>query len=117
MKTFDHISTRASRAVFEVRSWHLAAAVVTAFLLAAIFAPRPGISIMLVVGLFMLVCCWFREFLYLMSLGNDDLPGRYDKLIWAGLFLLVPPVGLLMFLIFRRLHFADAKPSAERELA
>ena len=26
---------------------------------------------------------WVREFQFLMALGDDDLPGRFDKPIWA----------------------------------
>src|SRR5689334_6716873 len=45
---------------------------------------------------------WFHEFRFLMRLNDDAFPGRNDKLIWALLLMLFPPVGAVVFWSFRR---------------
>ena len=34
---------------------------------------------------------WAREFFFLMALGDDDLPGRFDKPIWAAVLVVLAP--------------------------
>ncbi len=47
---------------------------------------------------------WFRELLFLMALRDDELPGRFDKPIWAFLLIALPPVGLIAFRCHRAAH-------------
>lgn len=59
----------------------------------------------------LLAIAWVREFVGLMSLGDESFPGRYDKLIWAALLVVLPPVGLVTFSVYRKVHWPSAKPS------
>lgn len=53
---------------------------------------------------------WLREFGFLMRLNDDAFPGRNDKLIWAILMIVLPPVGLWQFRSYRQAHWPEAKP-------
>ena len=57
---------------------------------------------------------WVREFAYLMRLGDDAFPGRNDKLIWAILLIVLPPVGVWLFRAYREAHWPEAKPAKAR---
>jgi hypothetical protein len=55
---------------------------------------------------------WHREFRFLMQLADADLPGRFDKIIWAALLILLPPVGVVTFGAYRRSTWPEAvKPA------
>lgn len=60
----------------------------------------------------LLVGLWVREFTGLMAIGDDAFPGRHDKLIWAAVMILLPPIGPLCFALFRRSCWPAAKPVA-----
>jgi hypothetical protein len=65
---------------------------------------------------------WVREFLFLMALRDDDLPGRFDKPIWAAVLIALPPLGLFLFRLHRLAHWPEPEPKprvspAARELA
>ena len=65
---------------------------------------------------------WVREFLFLMALRDEDLPGRFDKPIWAMLLIVLPPLGLFLFRSHRLAHWPEPEPKprmspAARELA
>ena len=64
----------------------------------------------LIVAFVMLVRAWVREFVYLMKLRDDAFPGHNDKLIWAILLIVLPPVGVWMFHTYREAHWPEAKP-------
>ena len=53
---------------------------------------------------------WLREFTYLMRLRDDAFPGHNDKLIWAILLIVLPPVGAWLFGAYREAHWPEAKP-------
>lgn len=55
------------------------------------------------------VLAWQREFVFLMSLRDDDLPGRHDKVIWAVLLLALAPIGVWFFRAYRLAHWPEAK--------
>ena len=57
---------------------------------------------------------WLREFTYLMRLGDDAFPGHNDKLIWAILLIVLPPVGAWLFQTYREAHWPEAKPPRAR---
>lgn len=52
---------------------------------------------------------WQREFLFLMGLRDDAFPGRYDKLIWTFLLIVMAPVGLWFFRSYRLMHWPEPK--------
>ena len=54
---------------------------------------------------------WVREFTGLMRLPDDAFPGRNDKLIWAIMLIVLPPVGAWMFQGYREAHWPEAKPA------
>lgn len=56
---------------------------------------------------------WVAEFQFLMSLSDDDFPGRFDKPVWALTLVVLGPVGLWAF---RRHRAACVKAAAEEEV-
>ncbi len=52
---------------------------------------------------------WQREFLFLMGLQDDAFPGRFDKLIWTFLLIVMAPVGLWFFRSYRLMHWPEPK--------
>lgn len=47
------------------------------------------------------VVFWITQFNHLMSLPDASFPGRYDKLIWAGLLIALNILGALTFWLFK----------------
>ena len=65
------------------------------------------------------VWTWLREFTGLMAMGDESFPGRHDKLIWVVLMVLIPPVGLAAFRMFRFGYWGTEKqlqPSSAADL-
>jgi len=92
-----------------IRPWHVAvAALLLAFF--SLEGPFPGV-VALSVLFVLLTVAWLRQFGFLMQLGDDAFPGRFDKLIWALLLIVLPPVGVLAFWSYREAHW-PAKKSA-----
>jgi hypothetical protein len=68
----------------EVKLWHVAAAIgLTALVFAALTNGESGpfLFLLFFVGLVLITRVWKHEFLFLMSLCDDELPGRHDKLL------------------------------------
>lgn len=60
---------------------------------------------LLVVGVgFIFLVTWVREFLFLMLQPDTAFRGPHDKLIWAFLLIVLPPIGLIAFWSYRRAH-------------
>ena len=109
----------------QFRPWHVAAMVFALLLLFAFFdshAFREGYFFLLVVAGIAIgfTVAWVREFLFLMSLRDEDLPGRFDKPIWAAVLIFLAPLGLILFRSHRLAHWPEPKPrmapDAAREL-
>ncbi len=64
-----------------------------------------------VVVVVLLARAWLREFLFLMGVDDSAFPGHHDKLIWAVLMIVLPPVGVYLFRAHRRAYWpeSDAK--------
>jgi hypothetical protein len=60
---------------------------------------------------------WAYEFRFLMSLGDDAFPGAFDKVVWAVLLILAPPVGLHMFRSYRLAHWPRTKAKTAYDLS
>lgn len=63
---------------------------------------------------------WIREIVQLMGLSDDAFPGRHDKALWLALMVVLPPIGVPAFCIFRRAYWTSEKPSVDavtREIA
>jgi hypothetical protein len=57
---------------------------------------------------------WLYEFFFLMGLTDDAFPGRFDKLIWAFVLILLGPLGLWAF---RRYHTTQWPESTDERLS
>lgn len=55
---------------------------------------------------------WLREFAFLMGVDDSAFPGRNDKLIWALLLIVLPPVGVYLFRAHRRAYWPESDPKA-----
>jgi hypothetical protein len=44
---------------------------------------------------------WVHEFVHLMGLRDDELPGRFDKLVWVFVLVATGPVGAWAFRSYR----------------
>jgi hypothetical protein len=68
-----------------------------------------AVAIGLVIAYFVRV--WLREFAFLMGVDDSAFPGHNDKLIWAILLIVLPPLGLILFRAHRRAYWpeTDAK--------
>jgi len=101
-----------------IRPWHVA---VAALILSMVVFDGPVVPMFaLAVAVILFGVAWFRQFSFLMQLGDDAFPGHHDKLIWAALMIVVPPVGVLTFWSYRQAHWPSAKPvefPAARELS
>ncbi|WP_422924087.1 hypothetical protein [Singulisphaera sp. PoT] len=90
-----------------IRGRHLVVGMVLLLLLAWLSDPREMtvalfLAAFLVVGYY--IYSWQKEFLFLMGLSDDQLPGRHDKLIWAFALIALGPIGLW---VFRSYHLAN----------
>jgi hypothetical protein len=54
------------------------------------------------------VRAWSHEFVFLMGLRDEDLPGRHDKLIWVFLLLVFAPIAIWFFRSYRLAHWPEA---------
>jgi hypothetical protein len=102
--------------VLRVKVWHLMVAVAATVALFILSENPPLLGVFAAfLTLVLFAWAWVHEFRFLMALGDDDFPGRFDKPIWAALMVLAPPVGLW---VFRSYHLscwpepAATKPAA-----
>jgi hypothetical protein len=102
-----------------IRIWQVAVAVASMALVLALLdhdAARSGIPQFLAVALALILfaSAWLREFQFLMTLKDDDLPGRFDKPIWAFVLIGLAPFGLFLFRSYRLAHWPEprTKPAA-----
>ncbi len=58
---------------------------------------------------------WRKEFVFLMGLKDEDLPGRHDKLIWAVVLLGLAPIGVWFFRSYRLAHWPEPKSVIQGE--
>ncbi len=95
--------------------WHMMAAVMVAGLvLFAITAPPSFEKGFAATMLALLIMAWFirtwcNEFVILMSLRDEDLPGRNDKLIWVVMLLALAPISVWLFRAFRLAYWPESK--------
>jgi hypothetical protein len=97
----------------EVKLWHVAAAIgLTALVFAAVTSHDGAFFVFLLAlaGLILIARAWRHEFLFLMSLRDDEFPGRHDKLAWLALMIFLAPVGLWTFRAYRESHWPEPAP-------
>lgn len=82
--------------------------------LALIILPAiPAILLLTILaGVVLFARVWLREFSLLMRLDDGAFPGRSDKLIWAMLLIVLPPVGVYLFRSYRLAHWPETKPTS-----
>jgi hypothetical protein len=114
----DHWANRPGR--FEsTAGWFLKVFLAT-FVVLGLLAATPALLALALVlavaaGFFLFAKAWAREFWFLMRLGDESFPGQHDKLIWAVLLIVLPPVGVYHFNRFRLAHWPEAKPSTAHD--
>jgi hypothetical protein len=84
--------------------------VLTLLLLFGVQGPDQAVIALIGLVVFTLAMVWYREFRILMQQDDSVFPGRYDKIIWAFLLIVLPPVGVLTFHAFRKAHLPEPKP-------
>jgi hypothetical protein len=97
-----------------INLWHVMAAVA---ILALATAEAPALWLIFG-GIALLVAfarAWMREVTFLMSLRDEDFPGRSDKLVWVFLLVVMAPVGFWVFRSFRESRWPAPKAAVETE--
>lgn len=81
--------------------WQIAAVVALGLLAVVIVLPlaMAAVTIGLIAAL---IVFWIGEFVALMRISDTMFPGRYDKLVWSLLMIVLPPVGAIAFWIYRQ---------------
>jgi hypothetical protein len=97
--------------------WHIVLGVAVTALLLGVASSSPHDDQVFVLLLSVLVLAfffyvWKREFLFLMQLEDDELPGRFDKLIWFVMLTAFAPVGVWFFRSYRVAHWPEPKAEA-----
>lgn len=97
-----------------INIWHVMAGIAVAALFIAT-VDEPGWWIVFtLIGIGALFArTWIREFTFLMSLRDENFPGRSDKLIWAFVLVVVPPAGVWAMRNFRKTHWPEPVSEAE----
>lgn len=100
---------RIVEAARSIRPWQ---AVAVAAIVLALAIPASVLLVVAAVAVLVAIFGveWLAEFQFLMRLGDDAFRGRNDKLIWAILLIVLPPVGLWQFRVHRQAHWPEAKP-------
>jgi hypothetical protein len=70
------------------------------------------IALAVVAALILFARAWLREFAFLMGVDDSAFPGHHDKLIWALLLIVLPPVGVYLFRAHRRAYWPDSDAKA-----
>jgi hypothetical protein len=98
----------------QVNVWHLVLGLAALGVLFALASSPAGLLVLC--GLVVLVLFareWAREFYFLMDLRDDDLPGRFDKPVWALTLIAFAPVGLWLFRAYRRHRWSEIEAEAQ----
>jgi len=98
--------------------WIILAALVPAFIFFLLLQAGPGddrsiMALLLLAAFVMMFVFWMRELITLMGLGDEAFPGRHDKILWFALLVLLPPIGMIAFSVFRRAYWPAEKPASD----
>jgi hypothetical protein len=100
--------------------WQVMSALVAAALLFLVFENGAAMAFVIVLASFFVLAwfvrAWSHEFVFLMGLRDTDLPGRHDKLIWALLLLIFPPISTWLFRSYRQTHWPDSVADVQSPL-
>jgi hypothetical protein len=69
--------------------------------------------ILLLALVILLVFCyfWIEKFVELMLLEDRHFPGRFDKIVWAAVFILIAPLAPFAFRLWKSARTAELAPS------
>jgi hypothetical protein len=99
--------------------WQMMCVVAVAAFLILVFEKQLEVALaFLTISLLALawfVRAWNHEFVFLMGLRDEDLPGRHDKLIWAFLLFTFAPIAIWFFRSYRLAHWPE--PVAEPDFS
>ena len=99
----------------QAETWQVIAVAVLVLMLLPML---PAVLVLaLIAGVVLFARAWLREFVVLMGLGDNAFPGAHDKLIWAILMIVLPPVGVYLFRSYRLSALARARLEAGRDVA
>ena len=93
----------------QAEGWQIALVVLVGVMFLPMVPLVLGVALLAAFVLF--ARAWLKEFTHLMRLRDDAFPGHNDKLIWAMLLIVLPPVGAWLFQTYREAHWPEAKPS------
>jgi hypothetical protein len=114
-------AARFDRALRQIPNWIITLGTCFVLVIGSILVfdtPGPGLVFLALGAVVMFAMAWLRDFAYLMTQPDHAFPGRHDKLIWAMLLTVLPPVGVLAFWSYRRAQWNEsrvAKPTASRD--
>ena len=54
-----------------------------------------------------LAVLWILQFVFLMGLQDENLPGRHDKILWVVAFLACPFLTPLAFLLWQKVKLGE----------
>jgi len=101
--------------------WYLPALFLALLILMFVLNSGPGprgefnvFVVVILVALGAFAFAWQRQFLFLMSLRDEDFPGRLDKAIWAFVLIALAPISFWMFRSYRLAHWPEPKPESIR---
>jgi hypothetical protein len=87
-----------------IRIWHAVVSVaLTGLILMGVTSHfgEPFLFLAVVLVALLFLRAWRHTFVALMACRDDAFPGRSDKLVWALLLVLAPPVGFICFRAYR----------------
>ncbi len=102
------VRTEAVRLWRELDGWHLALFIALGLLILVVILPA-ALALAILALMLAFVAAWVHDFVTLMRLEDEVFPGRYDKAIWALLLIVLPPIGMLAFWSYRKLHGFETK--------
>ena len=74
------------------------------------FVNVTDVTVLIIALLFLIV--WWRQFIELMMFSDSDFPGRYDKAIWAVMFVVACIIAPFLFIQWKSAYLtmrADAR--------
>jgi hypothetical protein len=61
---------------------------------------EPLVVFSIIVVLLPLIIFWLFQFVGLMSLPDNRFPGRFDKVLWVSVFVLIAPLAPMAFYVW-----------------
>jgi hypothetical protein len=104
----------------QVNLWHLMTVVAVAAFVILLLESHAAVNFTLFAISFLILAwfarSWSHEFVFLMGLQDDYLPGRHDKLVWLLLLSAFAPIGVWLFRSYRMAHWPEPATESSRAL-